>query len=71
MGITCNAVAPGIIDTGGNMEKEMTENKVLDLIPVNRFGTPEDVAEIVAFLSSKEAGYINGQVIKVDGGLYI
>lgn len=71
MGITCNAVAPGIINIGNSIEKGLAETKVLELIPVNRFGSPEDVAEIVLFLSSEKAGYINGQVIKVDGGLYI
>ena len=71
MGITCNVVAPGIIDIDGHMKKEMFENKVMDLIPVHRFGTPKEIAETVVFLSSKDAGYINGQVIKVDGGLYI
>lgn len=69
-GITCNAVAPGLI------QSQMTEilpDKVkenyLDNIPLKRFGTPEDVANVVGFLASDESNYITGQVINVDGGL--
>lgn len=69
-GITCNAVAPGFIDT------EMTEvltgavkEAAKETIPMKRFGSPKDVANVVAFLASEEAGYITGQVICVDGGM--
>ncbi len=69
-GITCNAVTPGLI------ESKMTEilpddlkQKYLDKIALGRFGTPEDVANVVAFLASDEAGYVTGQVIDIDGGL--
>jgi 3-oxoacyl-[acyl-carrier protein] reductase len=68
--ITVNAVAPGFIQT------EMTENlaegtkaQMLALIPLNRFGTPEEVARAVAFLASEDSAYITGQVIHVNGGM--
>jgi len=66
--ITVNAVAPGYIKTV--MTGNLDEKELKKLIPVNRFGTPEEVAEIVGFLSSEGASYITGEVIKVNGGLY-
>ncbi len=69
-GITCNAVTPGIIIS--DMTDALPEDirrKYLDNIPLGRFGTPEDVANVVAFLSSEESGYVTGQVIDIDGGL--
>lgn len=69
-GITVNAVAPGFIDT------EMTEalgdevkQQAVKQIPIGRFGETEDIAKAVAFLASKEAAYITGQVLHVDGGM--
>ncbi len=70
--ITCNAIAPGFINT--HMTDAMSEeakNEVIKNIPLKRLGTPEDVAELVAFLASDQASYITGQIISVDGGLYI
>ncbi|MFD0749089.1 3-oxoacyl-ACP reductase FabG [Mucilaginibacter calamicampi] len=67
-GITVNAVAPGFIKTDmtdGLDEKELRRN-----IPVNRFGLPEEVAHAVGFLASKEASYITGEVLSINGGLY-
>lgn len=67
-GITVNAVAPGFIAT--DMTKDLDEKSLVDMIPMKRFGTAEEVAETVAFLGSKSASYITGQVISVNGGLY-
>ncbi len=69
-GITVNAVAPGVIETDlieGMSEPKREKQK--DMIPMKRFGTAEEVAEVVAFLVSGEASYITGQTISVDGGL--
>ena len=68
--VTVNAVAPGYIATG--MVEGLTEeqrNQILERIPMGRFGTSEDVAETILFLSSQGAGYLTGQVLTVDGGL--
>ena len=67
-GITVNAVAPGFITT--DMTENIPEKDMKALIPVNRFGSPEEVAYAVGFLASKEAGYITGEVLSVNGGLY-
>lgn len=69
-GITCNAVAPGVIKS--KMTDVLSENvkrKYLENIPLGRFGTPDDVADVVGFLASDSSGYITGQVINIDGGL--
>ena len=66
--VTVNAVAPGFIKT--DMTKDLDENELKNLIPLNRFGTPEEVAEVVGFLASEKASYITGEVISVNGGLY-
>ena len=69
-GIRVNALAPGLIDTEmiKKMPKEILD-QVLKITPLKRMGTPEEVAKVVTFLVSEEAGYITGQVIRVDGGL--
>jgi len=71
-GITVNAVAPGFIETAmvSSLEDKVRE-QIREHIPVGRLGTPEEVAEAVAFLASPEAGYITGQVVHVNGGLYV
>ncbi len=69
-GITVNAVAPGFIDT--EMTRVLEENvkqKLIEQIPLARLGLPEDIAHCVAFLVSKQASYITGQVINVNGGM--
>ncbi len=67
--ILVNVVAPGVIDT--EMTQELPKEKILPLIPLNRFGQPKDVASIVNFLCCEENMYIHGQVIGVNGGLHI
>jgi 3-oxoacyl-[acyl-carrier protein] reductase len=68
--VTCNAVAPGFIET--EMTAGLSEKNKADyesMIPLKRMGTPDDVAETVAFLVSGGAGYITGEVIRIDGGM--
>jgi 3-oxoacyl-[acyl-carrier protein] reductase len=69
-GVTVNAIAPGYIDT--EMSRAISDearSKLTRMIPVARLGTVDDVANVVAFLVSDDAGYITGQVINVDGGM--
>lgn len=66
--VTVNAVAPGFIRT--DMTVDMDESQLKGMIPMGRFGNPEEVAGIVGFLASEEASYITGAVINVNGGLY-
>ncbi len=68
-GIFVNAVSPGVIET--DMTKDLPKEQVLPLIPLKKYGKPEDVAAVVNFLCSEENMYIHGQVIGVNGGLAI
>ena len=66
--VTVNAIAPGFIAT--DMTKELNEDELKKLIPLGRFGKPEEVAALTSFLASDDAAYITGQVISINGGLY-
>jgi 3-oxoacyl-[acyl-carrier protein] reductase len=66
--ITVNAVAPGFVKS--DMTADLNEAELKKLVPVGRFGEPEEVAELVAFLVSDVAGYITGEVISINGGIY-
>jgi NAD(P)-dependent dehydrogenase (short-subunit alcohol dehydrogenase family) len=71
-GVTVNAVAPGFIQT--DMVKDMTEaalNQVKAMTPMGRLGTPEEIADAVMFLAGTRAGYVTGQVLPVNGGMYM
>ena len=69
--VTVNAVAPGFIDTGGMVDQlsDDARRQIMGRIPMGRFGSGAEVAEVVAFLAGPRAGYITGQAITVDGGL--
>ena len=66
--ITVNAVAPGFIET--DMTEGLDVESLKATIPVRRFGKPEEVAELIGFLASPEAGYITGEVVSINGGLH-
>ncbi len=66
--ITVNAIAPGFVKT--DMTEELNEKDLAKMIPMQRFGEAEEVADLVQFLASKKASYITGQVISINGGLY-
>ena len=66
--ITVNAVAPGFIRS--DMTEGLNEKELSKLVPMERFGTPEEVAHVVSFLTSDKATYITGEIINVNGGIY-
>ncbi len=66
--ITVNAVAPGFITS--DMTKDLNEDELKQMIPMNRFGKAEEVAHLVSFLVSDKASYITGEVININGGIY-
>lgn len=66
--ITVNAVAPGFIET--DMTSDLDQSELKKLVPLNRFGKAEEVADLVCFLASKKASYITGETININGGIY-
>jgi len=66
--VTVNAVAPGFIKT--DMTADLDEKELKRMIPMRRFGKPEEVAELVSFLASEKSAYITGEVISINGGIY-
>ncbi len=66
--ITVNAVAPGFIKT--DMTNQLDEKELIKMVPVNRFGEAEEVADLVSFLVSRKASYITGEIININGGIY-
>ena len=66
--VTVNAVAPGFIAT--DMTQDLNEKELKKMIPANRFGTAEEVAHLVSFLASNKSGYITGDIININGGIY-
>ena len=66
--VTVNAVAPGFIKT--DMTSDLDEDGLKKTIPARRFGEPEEVAALIGFLASEDAGYITGNIISINGGLY-
>jgi len=70
--ILVNAVSPGLIETDMTADLiKKHKQSMIEQIPLGRFGTPDDVAAVVAFLASEESGYVTGQVIRVNGGLHM
>ena len=67
-GVRCNAVAPGFVATAMT-ENLSKNNKLVDAIPMKRMATPEEVADVIVFLSTDKSSYVTGEVIKVDGGI--
>ena len=66
-GITVNCIAPGVIET--DMTSDLPKEEVVKMIPMKRFGKPQEVASLAAYLMSENASYITAQVISVNGGL--
>jgi len=67
-GVTVNAVAPGFIRT--DMTQDLNEQDLKKLVPMQRFGEPDEVADVIAFLASPKASYMTGEVLSINGGLY-
>lgn len=70
-GINCNAIAPGFIATDMTEDLLDKQEELINMIPMKKVGNPEDIANLALFLASDMSAYITGEVIKVDGGMYI
>lgn len=68
-GVTCNAIAPGFIETDMTSGDDAKREAQQKLVPIGRFGTPAEVAALAVYLASREAAYVTGQVFAIDGGL--
>ena len=66
--VTVNAVAPGFIES--DMTKDLDEENLVKMIPMNRFGKAQEVADLVSFLASEKSAYITGEIININGGIY-
>lgn len=66
--VTVNAIAPGFVET--DMTSDLPQDELKKMVPLGRFGKPEEVAALVSFLASEDAAYITGEVININGGLY-
>ena len=66
--VTVNAIAPGFVDT--DMTNELDESELKKMIPLNRFGKAEEIADLVSFIASRKSSYITGEVININGGIY-
>ncbi len=67
-GVTVNAVAPGVIDSPA-VEQALDRQRIVELVPMRRAGRPEEVADLIGFLCSEQAGYITGQAVSINGGM--
>jgi 3-oxoacyl-[acyl-carrier protein] reductase len=67
-GITVNAVAPGVIASPA-VDAAMDPAQIAAMVPMKRAGRPEEVADLIGFLASRQSGYISGQTISIDGGM--
>ncbi len=71
-GITANSIAPGFISTAmTDVLNDKQKAEIAQHIPAQRFGSPEDIAAAAVYLASEEAGYVTGQTLHVNGGLYM
>ncbi|MEZ4872048.1 MAG: SDR family oxidoreductase [Bdellovibrionales bacterium] len=68
-GVTSNVILPGYTNTDRLKALNLSEDKIKQMVPAGRLGEPSELADLATFLASEKAGYINGQVIAIDGGV--